>query len=586
MNEVNSLRDINSFEDLVDNILRNNEFLGNFDKNTISNFLQDKEKNENLENIFNEKEIKIDNANFKYFKEENFDHSKIFLKFQKIRFENCSFEILEIGNKNLENDKIKKIVNFINFNFDNIKKRLFLNNCIIISKFILVNKYINYIISIYNSIFKNIVYCEEKIFQNIISFKNSVFENQIQFGKSTFQEKAYFDESTFKELAYFGKSKFKNGAYFENSIFENRAYFADSYFENYIIFSKSIFKNETNFSDSIFTNQVHFINSTFKEEFKCEESNFAILVSFYNAKFENLTSFKKTKFNQANFKKVNFIDIVVFSEIIFNNKIDFEYTKFLNKSIFKNTIFKKELNLRNTIFKYEADFIDITSEKASNKPLKVANRETARIIKDNFEKANNIIEANRYYTLEMSEREKELEKDKKNDFLDYLVFKIHKISSNHSQNWLLSIYWIIAITLFYSTCKNLFLNSAKIKIFDATSENFILQIYKIQNDIFDEKLLVITLIFTSLTLIIILNWQNKVKNIRLPCYNFCFFLCFLITYLMTSNNPFEDFSTNLNPFSIMNDNDKIDILTLIYKIIIAYLIYQFIISIRQNTRRK
>lgn len=49
----------------------------------------------------------------------------------------------------------------------------------------------------------------------------------------------------------------------------------------------------------------------------------------------------------------------------------------------------------------------------------------------------------------------------------------------------------------------------------------------------------------------------------------------------------------VNPFSIIidgNDDNKIakqiDFLTLIYKIIIAYLIYQFIISVRQNTRRK
>ena len=40
--------------------------------------------------------------------------------------------------------------------------------------------------------------------------------------------------------------------------------------------------------------------------------------------------------------------------------------------------------------------------------IKVKNRETARKIKDTFEKQNNIIEANRFYKLEMKEREKEL----------------------------------------------------------------------------------------------------------------------------------------------------------------------------------
>ena len=46
------------------------------------------------------------------------------------------------------------------------------------------------------------------------------------------------------------------------------------------------------------------------------------------------------------------------------------------------------------------------------------------------------------------------------------------------------------------------------------------------------------------------------------------------------------FSNRLNPFSIMTGNEELTFSGLIYKIIIAYLIYQLIISIRQNTRRK
>jgi len=46
------------------------------------------------------------------------------------------------------------------------------------------------------------------------------------------------------------------------------------------------------------------------------------------------------------------------------------------------------------------------------------------------------------------------------------------------------------------------------------------------------------------------------------------------------------FANKLNPFSIMMGSEKLTFGGLIYKIIIAYLIYQLIISIRQNTRRK
>lgn len=48
----------------------------------------------------------------------------------------------------------------------------------------------------------------------------------------------------------------------------------------------------------------------------------------------------------------------------------------------------------------------------------------------------------------------------------------------------------------------------------------------------------------------------------------------------------SEYSKNLNPFSIMRADEPINFGTLLFKIIIAYLIYQLIISIRQNTRRK
>jgi hypothetical protein len=48
----------------------------------------------------------------------------------------------------------------------------------------------------------------------------------------------------------------------------------------------------------------------------------------------------------------------------------------------------------------------------------------------------------------------------------------------------------------------------------------------------------------------------------------------------------KSFANSLNPFSLMTGSEKITILGLCYKIAIAYLIYQLIVSIRQNTRRK
>lgn len=48
----------------------------------------------------------------------------------------------------------------------------------------------------------------------------------------------------------------------------------------------------------------------------------------------------------------------------------------------------------------------------------------------------------------------------------------------------------------------------------------------------------------------------------------------------------DEITDKINPFSIMTSKDPITFGLLLFKVTIAYLIYQFIVSVRQNTRRK
>jgi hypothetical protein len=193
--------------------------------------------------------------------------------------------------------------------------------------------------------------------------------------------------------------------------------------------------------------------------------------------------------------------------------------------------------------------------------VNVLKRETARIIKDSFEQQNNIIEANKFYALEMKEREKELEEDIKEgkNFLEWLIFKIHGVSSNHSQDWLLSLFWILSFSFGYSfmSCVN--------KLLDTKLEY-----------ILTDAFIYIFVIYTS---ILIINYKKINK--------FYLMGLFYIFYVYLSKDfTLETFSNNINPFSIMTEFSELNFSTMIYKITIAYLIYQLIISIRQNTRRK
>jgi hypothetical protein len=208
------------------------------------------------------------------------------------------------------------------------------------------------------------------------------------------------------------------------------------------------------------------------------------------------------------------------------------------------------------------------------KVIQVANRETAKIIKSFYEYSNNIIEANKFYALEMKEREKELTKDIENKekrdlktFIDYIIFKLHGISSNHSQDPFLAFYWIIIFGITASLYEIYLLCTCSFSIINMITVN----------------------LFISAPIII-----NRVIETNIDRYTkYYLFVLYLLNYffIVINCSPIKlentvSFAKTINPFSIMKGTDDIDIVQLFFKITIAYLIYQFIVSVRQNTRRK
>jgi hypothetical protein len=258
----------------------------------------------------------------------------------------------------------------------------------------------------------------------------------------------------------------------------------------------------------------------------------------------------------------------------FHSNISLEYTTFNSIVSFYNNEIKKDIGLSFTRFKEYADF-SFSSFKNINLittifdrgcsflycDVKVENRETARIIKDSFEQQNNIIEANKFYALEMKEREKELSWSK--NFLEKLVFSFHGWSSNHSQEWLLALFWILNISFITSMfCSRI------------TEKTDFLGYLDISLSIG------ISILILG---IILLNLKKYIGNWAITFLS-------LGMYFMYSNisgdKKLDNIANHINPFSIMNSWDNLSFGELIFKITIAYLIYQLIISIRQNTRRK
>ena len=270
--------------------------------------------------------------------------------------------------------------------------------------------------------------------------------------------------------------------------------------------------------------------------------------NFYNTKFNDLADFYRTRFVDVDFERTDFNAISIFSESKFCKAVDFKYTKFLGKSIFRDTVFNNTLNLRDSIFSDDALFLDVTSEYGRVKTIQVENRETARVIKNFLDNSNNIIEANKFYALEMDAREKELSFIK-NPF-EWLVFKIHGLSSNHSQDWLLALLWIFVISIYYSIPDSKFWFT------------------------YEEPLIYL---FGSILLVpLFFHIPIKYKKIIL--------IAFITNIIYFTSMSLDLVTKSINPFTKLPNN--ITFPALVFKVIIAYLIYQFIVSIRQNTRRK
>ena len=310
-------------------------------------------------------------------------------------------------------------------------------------------------------------------------------------------------------------------------------------------------------------NEVEFYECTFTERIintkaKDKKMKFQLCTfdkhTVFTKELTDLTIIKCT-FNDMvdfiNIPKIEFLKIVysIFNEVVSFRELNInEFRSNMNhfsRSVFFQKITFNIIDLKSTSYNDKIEFHDIIN--LNNKELEIenlSNRETARIIKDSFEQQNNIIEANKYYAIEMQKREDEL--SWKDNFLEKLVFKAHGLTSNHSQDWFLASLWVILFGMLLTVFKSDF--SFGIKTF----------------------LCLVPFLYISM---------NK--------YMFIVFYSLYFLFMNSINkHPLDDFASNINPFSIMTSADKLTFTELVFKIIIAFLIYQLIVSIRQNTRRK
>jgi uncharacterized protein YjbI with pentapeptide repeats len=385
--------------------------------------------------------------------------------------------------------------------------------------------------------------------------------NNIVFPK--FEENGLASMETDYENSFFekkGEKKFTQSIKFSNCTFLSSVDFTNIQFEKDIVFSKCIlkdkiyFKRQQNIRISFLNcpeiKNLDFSRIIFEQQVEIKD---CVIKScnFENTRFKDFCHFEESNFSEIKFKNTVFEKLVTFQKTKFKEDVDFYYVTFKTHAIFKNAVFEKTVNFENTLFEVDGSFYGVSSKKDRIELIDVSNRETARIIKNSFEQQNNIIEANKFYALEMEKREKELDKNikKGENIIEWLIFKIHSISSDHSQSAYLAFLWIFNLSYLYI-------------------------IYCLKSSVIDN-----IIAFSAITIILVsmIDMKNALK-IGLTIA--------LLEFQVFSNVKLDVIADKINPFSIMISWDEIPFKLLLFKIIIAYLLYQFIVSVRQNTRRK
>lgn len=377
------------------------------------------------------------------------------------------------------------------------------------------------------------------IFNDAIEFIRVKFED-ILFNTN---QHNYLEENTIEKLK------------FEFSTFEKK-FKLNNYLINEFICENSLFKNKFEFKENVISN-----------------------FNLYNSNFDGISDLYGCKFKKFNIEKSIFNDFAGFEHCTFGTSeklveeiATFKYATFKDSLNVRSSSFLSGLDIRYINLHGEANFLD-SKIKSTNSP-----RDTARRLKYEADKIGNIIDANKHYQNEMEERERELKKKLPQDFFEWVIFKIHGFTSEHSQNALLALFWIFIISYIYSYLFN-FLGQEDYYtcILEDKFSNSVMLQYIYTTDLFH-------LFILSFLMILPYVSANSILN-----KNYYLLIGIIATFLyinLTKDFTLSIVSNNINPFSIITEKGKLSFHELLYRVAIAYLLYQLIVSIRQNTRRK
>ena len=239
-------------------------------------------------------------------------------------------------------------------------------------------------------------------FTHFAHFKHAMFNENVSFEGITFKDTADFNGCTFCKNTSFTNVTFEgdvNMNSFEGDVSFYQAKFnSDTFFwchfKGLSNFAQCRFKNITDFSECAFEKDVRFNDTTFEKKVFFNESEFKGKVNAWNMTFLDDVTFKWSNFR----KKANFSELKAK-----NGLVEFHGSNFESNAYFYDSKIN-ELDLKTSVVDNGLFFLGAK--------INTLNRETARIIKNEFVKQNNKIEALKYHAKEMEAYKAELTKNR------------------------------------------------------------------------------------------------------------------------------------------------------------------------------
>lgn len=218
---------------------------------------------------------------------------------------------------------------------------------------------------------------------------------------------------------------------------------------------KFLEEDKFNFNNKIFDDKIEFEKlikfiKDKESELYFENCDFCINFDISLNKSIKSLSINNCEFNgEFSIKNVEFKGLTSFIDSEFMETVKLDNVSFEKFVSFRKSSFKNGLNLENINIEQGMNFFGVKGLEDKNSQEKTT-RETYRIIKYQLQKVGNIIDANKYHSLELNKRRKEVCSEScffNKSFLDCIVLTIHKITSNHSMNWIYVLFWIVIVGL-------------------------------------------------------------------------------------------------------------------------------------------